>query len=744
LSISRLLCHMSTKKIETILKDVFGYEEFHLLQREIIENVLRRKDTLVIMPTGGGKSLCYQIPALLFEGLTVVISPLISLMKDQVDQLGELGIESVFLNSSLSSEEYQRNVGRIVRGEVRLLYLAPETLLMEKTLALLASQQVDCLTIDEAHCISEWGHDFRPEYRQLAEIRKRFPKSVCLALTATATTRVRQDIKLSLRFEKSNEFIASFNRPNLFLEISPKENPLIQTVQFVKEFPDQSGIIYCFSRRQVDELAEVLGNQGFSVKPYHAGLSDIERRHNQESFIRDDTQIMVATIAFGMGINKPNIRFILHYDLPKNIEGYYQQIGRAGRDGLKAHCLLLFGYSDIQKIQYFIRQKESLEQKVANIQLNALVGLAETDQCRRIPMLRYFDEEYATPECGMCDNCTAEEQPVVDVTMPVRSFLRCVELTGQKFGTGHIIDVLRGSRSKKVARFNHNDLATYGTGKDYSKKQWFHLSRQFIQKRLLTQNPEFGNLTIAPNGREVLRGEESFWAKVEERQDTYARCDRGDGDVCDSVLFELLRQKRKMLADDADLPPYVVFPDKTLIEMAAFFPQSREGLLQLHGVGSVKMERYGQPFLDLICDYCQEHHIEAKSKRNAVRVVTVKSETAAKPRHIVVGEEFNSGKSVAELLKEFNVKLVTILNHLYKYLAEGYSLRHDAEFLSISELSTARRSAVLKAFDRLGTERLKPVFDALDDQVSYDELHLLRMHYVIENREKPVEWKPGS
>ena len=324
---------------------------------------------------------------------------------------------------------------------------------MEKTLALLASQQVDCLTIDEAHCISEWGHDFRPEYRQLAEIRKRFPKSVCMALTATATARVRQDIKESLRFEASNEFIASFNRPNLYIEITPKENPLIQTLQFAKEFLDQSGIIYCFSRRQVDELAEVLANQGFSVKPYHAGLSDNERRQNQESFIRDDTQIMVATIAFGMGINKPNIRFILHYDLPRNIESYYQQIGRAGRDGLKARCLLLFSYSDIQKIQYFIRQKDPQEQRVANIQLNALVGLAETDQCRRIPLLRYFGEEYSTPECEMCDNCLGEEQKAVDVTIPAQKFLRCAELTGQRFGAGHIIDVLRGSQSKKIVQF---------------------------------------------------------------------------------------------------------------------------------------------------------------------------------------------------------------------------------------------------------------------------------------------------
>jgi len=725
---------MVTNQIETILNDVFGYEEFHPLQREIIENVLRRKDTLVIMSTGGGKSLCYQIPALLFEGLTVVVSPLISLMKDQVEQLGELGIESVFLNSSLSYEEYQRNVGRIVRGEVRLLYLAPETLLMEKTLALLASQQIDCLTIDEAHCISEWGHDFRPEYRQLAEIRKRFPKSVCMALTATATARVRQDIKESLRFEASNEFIASFNRPNLYIEITPKENPLIQTLQFAKEFPDQSGIIYCFSRRQVDELAEVLANQGFSVKPYHAGLSDSERRQNQESFIRDDTQIMVATIAFGMGINKPNIRFILHYDLPKNIESYYQQIGRAGRDGLKAHCLLLFSYSDIQKIQYFIRQKDPQEQRVANIQLNALVGLAETDQCRRIPLLRYFGEEHSTPECEMCDNCLAEEQQVVNVTIPAQNFLRCVELTGQRFGAGHIIDVLRGSQSKKVVQFKHHDLVAYGTGKDYSKKQWFHLSRQFIQKGLLAQNLEFGSLILTPNAREVMQGEEAVWVKVEERQDTHVRRGRGDRDAGDNALFELLRQKRKMLADDADLPPYVIFPDKTLIEMATFFPQSRESLLQLHGVGSVKTKRYGQPFLDLICDYCQKNGIDEKSKSGTLPVVTFKPEIAAKHRYIVVGEEFNSGKSVAELMQDYNVRLNTILNHLYKYFSEGYSLRHSLEYLSFSELALDQQSAVLEEFDRLGTERLKPVLDALDEPVSYDELHLLRLYYLTGNQ----------
>lgn len=340
------------QQAQTLLQEVFGYDSFRPLQHDIITNVLNKRDTLVVMPTGGGKSLCYQIPALLCDGVTIVVSPLISLMKDQVEQLHEVGAGAVFLNSSLSYDEYRRNVARIMRDEAKLLYVAPETLLMQKTLALLDAKTVTCLAIDEAHCISEWGHDFRPEYRQLVEVRSRFPDAVSMALTATATPRVQEDIKTSLHFESSNAFIASFNRPNLFLDMAAKTDPMLQTVEFVEQFPQQSGIIYCATRRQVDELAAILAGEGFSAKPYHAGLSDQERHRNQDAFIRDDVQIIVATIAFGMGIDKPNIRFIVHYDLPKNIESYYQQIGRAGRDGLRAHCLLLYSYSDIRTIKY--------------------------------------------------------------------------------------------------------------------------------------------------------------------------------------------------------------------------------------------------------------------------------------------------------------------------------------------------------------------------------------------------------
>ncbi|MDY6969699.1 MAG: ATP-dependent DNA helicase RecQ, partial [Spirochaetota bacterium] len=401
-----------------VLKKVFGYDEFRPLQAEIIENILFNKDTLVIMPTGGGKSLCYQIPAIIFEGLTIVVSPLISLMKDQVDQLRELGIDAAILNSTLSPAEYRDNVMLIKEKRAKLLYLAPESLLKQSVLEMLSSVRVDCLAIDEAHCISEWGHDFRPEYRQLALVRLHFTKAVCIALTATATERVRDDIIKSLDFDASSEFIGSFNRGNLFLRIVPKENPLNQTIRFLERFENQSGIIYCFSRRQVDELYQILVEREYSVRPYHAGMPEADRNINQELFIKDDVQIIVATIAFGMGINKPNVRFVIHYDLPKNIESYYQEIGRAGRDGQRSHCLLLFSYGDIQKIKYFINEKDPKEKRIANIHLNALIKYTETEECRRSVLLNYFGEEFFAENCGMCDNCLSEKMEKVDITIP--------------------------------------------------------------------------------------------------------------------------------------------------------------------------------------------------------------------------------------------------------------------------------------------------------------------------------------
>jgi len=598
-------------RAKTVLGDIFGYDEFRPLQREIIGNVLKKRDTLVIMPTGGGKSLCYQIPALIFKGLTIVVSPLISLMKDQVEQLTELGVPAVVLNSSLSNEEYSRNLERVKKNGVKLLYLAPEALLTPGMLSMLSSLQVDCLAIDEAHCISEWGHDFRPEYRQLVRVRSRFPFATCVALTATATPRVQEDIKNNLKFDASNEFIASFNRENLFIQVTPKNNPTSQTIEFLRKYPDQSGIIYCFSRRQVDDLYETLKSRGYSVRPYHAGLSNTKRTQNQELFIRDDVQIIVATIAFGMGINKPNVRFVIHFDLPKNIETYYQEIGRAGRDGLRAHCLLLFSYADIQKIKYFINQKDDHEQQVANIHLNSMLQFAETNGCRRIPLLTYFGEDYSTEKCDMCDNCLAGEKKRVDITIPAQKFLSCVKRADEIFGANHIIDVLRGSQSKKVLKFGHTTLSTYGIGKEYSRKQWFHLARQFIQKGLIVQDTKYGSLKLTEKAYDVLKGRELVFGILEEEHfpDRKEKKKKYEYEH-DHVLFEKLRKRRKELADKAGIPPYVIFPDKTLIEMAAFFPRSGESLLHIHGVGSVKYNKYGTIFMNIIDEYCQEHNIE--------------------------------------------------------------------------------------------------------------------------------------
>jgi len=715
-------------KPKQILKTVFGYDAFRPLQADIIENVLGKNDTVVIMPTGGGKSLCYQIPALIFPGLTVVVSPLISLMKDQVEQLHQMGAPATFLNSSLTIEQYRQNVGAVKKGAIRLLYVAPEALLRANMLTMLSSLEVDCLAIDEAHCISEWGHDFRPEYRQIAEVRNRFPDAVCVALTATATPRVREDIKTSLGFKTSDEFVSSFDRKNLFIQVTPKHVPFEQTLSFIRGFPGQSGIIYCFSRRQVDQLYGVLQDEGFSVRPYHAGMGDRDRDQNQELFIRDDVQIMVATIAFGMGIDKPNVRFVVHYDMPKNIESYYQEIGRAGRDGLPAHCLLLFSYGDIQKIKHFINQKEEHEQRVASIHLNALLGFMETETCRRIPLLNYFGEAYSKENCGMCDNCLIEEKDLEDITIAAQKFVSCAKRTGERFGAGHIIDVLRGSKAKKVLKFGHQHLSTYGIGEEFSKRQWFHLSRQFIQKRILVQDMEFGNLKLTKKAWKILRGEESVLGRLEEER-VERDTERASEKEYDRDLFEILRKERKRLADMSGVPPYVIFSDRSLIEMATYFPQSKESVLDIHGVGAVKQERYGPLFLEVIREYCRDHQIDecAKAVRKKPSVTAV---SIGKKRHVVIGELFNTGQTVGKIMQDFNIKRDTVLNHLFRYFQEGNNIIQSDDLLSLSTVPSEQKKFVLDKFEQFGIERLKPVLDTLGGEIDYEELKILRLYYL--------------
>ncbi len=710
---------------KTILKNTFGYDEFRPLQKEIIKSILDKTDSVVIMPTGGGKSLCFQIPALIFDGLTVVISPLISLMKDQVQQLLELGVNAVVLNSSLSHEEYRANELLIISGQAKLLYVAPETLTMDKTLNLLSNIQVDCLTVDEAHCISEWGHDFRQEYRQIAEIRKYFKDAVVAAFTATATPQVQNDIIKNLKLKNPRKFVASFNRKNLYLQVMPKSNPLHQTVDFLEKYPNESGIIYCFSRRQVDELYEELRDRKYSVLPYHAGLSDADRRTNQELFIKDDVQIIVATIAFGMGINKPNVKFVIHYDLPKNIESYYQEIGRAGRNGLQAHCLLLFGYGDISKINYFIDQKEDPERRIAKMHLDSLISYAESYSCRRIPLLNYFGETYSHEKCGMCDNCESEELILDDVTTEAQKFLSCIKRTGEYFGALHIVDVLRGSKVQKVLDKNHHLLSTYGIGKDISKEQWLSLSRQFIQRNIIEKDIDYGSLKITRLGVDVLNGNHKVEGKILADEPKF-KIQKESSANYNYELLAKLKFKRKKVADSANLPPYVVFPDKTLIEMATYLPQNETMLGKIHGVGSYKVKKYAKDFLPIIAKYCEKNNDEIIQN---VRKKSKRKKSKKTARHIEIGEAYKNCNSFEEFRSKFGLKEITLINHLQTYVSEGNKINSNLVYDQIAA-DQEEQNEVLRAFEELGVNYLKPIFEKFEENISYNDLRLLRVCYL--------------
>ena len=601
--------------IQERLHQVFGYSQFRTQQRKIIENVLCKRDTLAVMPTGSGKSLCFQLPATLFPGLTVVVTPLISLMEDQVLELGEVGIAADYLNSTLTHSEYMAAVARLKSGETKLLYAAPETLLRPETIVLLENCPVDCLVIDEAHCISEWGHDFRPEYRQLDGLRARLHEAVTLAVTATATKRVRQDIKGSLGIAAANEFISSFDRENLVLSVDDKINGLMQTRTFLDSHAGQAGIIYCATRDQVDGLSAQLGAQGYTVLPYHAGMDDETRRRNQHRFRYEDGIIMVATIAFGMGINKPNVRFILHFDLPKNLESYYQQIGRAGRDGLSADCLMLFSYGDVATIRFFIKQDDPKLRRGSQQRLNALLTYLDTQTCRRVPLLAYFGERYSRDACEVaCDNCIGRgpeaaqpsevgDSEKVDLTTPAQQFFACAQETGEIFGTMYLIAVLRGSKAKKVLQNKHDRLSTYRVGRDYTEEQWRHLAGQFLRQDLLERTKPHGGLKVTEGGRAVLGGKCVWGAVPGTFTQTRAAPVKGE---YDQELFERLRALRASLASKRNLPPYIIFNDRSLIEMASYFPDSTESFAQIYGVGRHKIEQYSSHFLPIIRAYCEE------------------------------------------------------------------------------------------------------------------------------------------
>ncbi|MHB8707372.1 MAG: DNA helicase RecQ [Desulfuromonadales bacterium] len=588
------------------LRDVFGYSAFRAPQEEIVDTLIDGHDVFVLMPTGGGKSLCYQIPALHREGVAIVISPLISLMKDQVDALLVNGVRAAGYNSSLGAKAARQVLARLHAGELDLLYVAPERLLSDGFLERLKELPVALFAVDEAHCVSQWGHDFRPEYVQLGQLRRLFPGVPMIALTATADPQTRGDILARLGLQQARCFVAGFDRPNIRYSVIEKQKPFIQLSTFLESQRNSAGIVYALSRKRVEELARRLAAAGWRAEAYHAGMGDTDRTRVQEAFLRDDLQIVVATVAFGMGIDKSNVRFVVHYDLPKNIESYYQETGRAGRDGLSAEALLLFGYGDIAISRGLIEKGGNPEQKRIELhKLQAMVGFAEAPGCRRRVLLGYFGERLEK-DCGNCDICLNPPERF-DATVDAQKALSCVFRVGQRFGVGHVVDVLRGARSERIRELGHDRLSTYGIGAEHSAEDWTGLIRQLIHHGYLVQDvARYSVLTLTEAARPLLRGEERLeLAKPRLRvkvQPKKGRTRLGDFDY-DEVLFERLRAVRKRLADAEGVPPFVIFADTTLAEMATVLPTSEEALLGIGGVGKHKLRRFGSEFLDEIISY---------------------------------------------------------------------------------------------------------------------------------------------
>ena len=593
-----------------ILQSVFGYSSFRGPQQAIVEQVIEGGDALVLMPTGGGKSLCYQIPAIVRQGTGIVVSPLIALMQDQVDALHEAGVSAAYLNSSLDNEAQREVERQLMAGELDLLYVAPERLLTPRLLGLLERTEVALFAIDEAHCVSQWGHDFRPEYRELAVLHERFAHVPRIALTATADPRTREEIVERLALQQARQFVSSFDRPNIGYRVSLKHNPRTQLMQFLDGHRGESGIVYCLSRKKVDETAAWLADAGFEALPYHAGLDAAVRAKNQQRFLREDGVVMVATVAFGMGIDKPDVRFVAHLDLPRSMEGYYQETGRGGRDGLPAEAWMIYGLADVVTMSQMIAQSESADERkrIERQKLESLLAYAEATRCRRELLLGAFGEDFTGP-CGHCDNCVSPPK-TWDATVPAQKALSAVYRSGQRYGSGHVIDILRGIDGERVNQLGHDRLPTFGVGADMDEKAWRSVFRQLLAAGLLATDPEgYGTLRLTAASRDVLTGGQRVLLREDARPVRSARRRRDSQIVTgasigieayEQPLWDALRATRSQLAKQHGVPPYVVFHDATLLAMLRAMPADETELAAISGVGEAKLKRYGRDFLAVI------------------------------------------------------------------------------------------------------------------------------------------------
>ena len=703
-----------------LLKSRFGYDSFLPLQEEIVRHVLGKDHCLVLMPTGGGKSLCYQLPALCLDGLTLVVSPLIALMKDQVDALRANGIPAAFVNSSMTASEIGSIHTAALMGRIKILYIAPERLTVPGFISFLDSASVSLIAIDEAHCISEWGHDFRPDYRNLKALRARFPDVPCIALTATATERVREDIVTQLDIPDGKTFISSFNRKNLTYSVLPKRDQFGELLKLLNKHKGESAIIYCFSRKGTEELVADLADEGLNALPYHAGLDPGTRRANQERFIRDETPIIVATIAFGMGIDKPDVRLIVHYDIPKSVEGYYQETGRAGRDGLASDCVLFYSPGDRSRQEYWIGQmKDEEEQRRARRQLDGMVEYSEMTGCRRAYLLRYFGEELDEQNCGGCDFCLADMEEF-DATVIAQKILSAVIRTEERFGVSHVVNVLRGSRAKRVIEVGHDKLSVYGIARDFSKDEITTISRQLIDGGLLAKaGGEYPTLSVTPAGREFLRSRATL--RLTRKKESRAERKRSDDSSLDydRGLFELLRNVRRVLAEERGVRPYVVFGDASLVQMAYFVPQSRESFSRITGVGATKLEEYGETFVKHIREYAEHHGLQEREQSSEPR----KSRSVRRPgsTYAKTLELFRQGLSIDGIATQRDLSPGTVIGHLERLAAHGEEIdvRH--------QLEPERFDRIRQEIERSETPWLSAILDALGDGYSYDEVRLVRL-----------------
>lgn len=716
-----------TVTLQTALKENFGYDSFRPLQEEIISASLANRDVVAILPTGAGKSICYQLPALVRDGVTLVISPLIALMKDQVDALQSNGIAATFLNSTLSIDDLQMRTSGLDAGRYRLLYAAPERILSPGFFDNLKRWNVSAVAVDEAHCVSEWGHDFRPEYRQLSTLREAIPDVPFIALTATATDQVQDDLISQLSLRNAARFNASFNRPNLSYTIIPKEKPTRQVFEFVSERKGEAGIVYLQSRKSTENLAAALQTEGLRARAYHAGLASEERSEAQEQFLRDEVDIICATVAFGMGIDKPNVRYVIHADLPKNIESYYQETGRAGRDGLPSDCLLLFSKGDLMRnLKFLDEMTDRNASEIARKQMNRMVHYAESERCRRIELLGYFGEKYEEENCGGCDVCL-EPRESWDATLAAQKFLSCLiriqQKSGFALGMNHAIEVLTGANTAKIRKWEHDTLSTYGIGKEHSRPEWSVIGTQLVQEGLAQLSSDnYQTLSISGKGQQFLKNRESLTlTRRPGGKSTSPATARAGSIACDEGLFDNLRALRKSIADAKGVAPYVIFGDATVRHMARRYPETADELLSLPGVGSKKLEEFGTEFLAGIEAWLKSHEKMAFPESVDQPKPKMRSENGIPGTALESIGLFKEGNSFDEIAARRGLTRGTICSHIAKGIENEIIEMDPRRCYSAEEESRIAQAAGEHGLDSLGV-----LHNALGKEITYEKLNFFR------------------